>query len=111
MWLAILITVAAAAGNNIGKVLQKEATRTLPKFSVKREVLGQYLGSKTWLAGVAADVGGALLMIVAMALAPVSGAWSESWLSRAPLHDAAERRSPTGPLSRRQALAAGGAPP
>jgi hypothetical protein len=78
MWLAIVITVAAAAGNNIGKVLQKEATRSLPKFSVKREVLSQYLGSSTWLAGVAADVAGALLMIVAMALAPVRGAGAGS---------------------------------
>jgi hypothetical protein len=72
MWLAILITVVAAAGNNIGKVLQKQATKTLPKFSVKRQVLLQYLSSKTWVAGVAADISGALLMIVAFALAPVS---------------------------------------
>jgi hypothetical protein len=35
-------------------------------------VLLQYLSSKTWVAGVAADISGALLMIVAFALAPVS---------------------------------------
>ena len=67
-----MLTVAAAAGNNIGKVLQKQATKGLPKFSVKQEVLKQYLTSKTWLTGVAADVAGAVLMVVAMALAPVS---------------------------------------
>ncbi|GAX79282.1 hypothetical protein CEUSTIGMA_g6722.t1 [Chlamydomonas eustigma] len=72
MWFAILVTVLAASGNNIGKVLQKQATRTLPKFTLKKEVIEQYLASRTWTAGLLTDLGGAVLMIVAFANAPVS---------------------------------------
>lgn len=72
MWLAILITVVAAAGNNIGKALQKQATKSLPHLTFKREVLDKYLRSHVWLAGMAADLAGALLMIAAFSLAPVS---------------------------------------
>lgn len=72
MWLAILVTVFAATGNNIGKALQKEAVHTLPRFSLHPGVFRQYLRSRLWLTGLAADLGGALLMILAFALAPVS---------------------------------------
>jgi drug/metabolite transporter (DMT)-like permease len=71
MWLAIFITLLAASGNNIGKVLQKQATRNLPKLTLKQEVLEQYLRSRTWLGGLLIDLGGALLMVVAFSLAPV----------------------------------------
>ena len=41
MWDAILITLVAAAGNNIGKALQKAATRGLPQMTLaRREVRG-----------------------------------------------------------------------
>ena len=70
-WLAIAITVVAATGNNVGKALQKEATRTLPRFSLDPAILMQYMRSRQWLAGLAADLAGALLMIAAFALAPV----------------------------------------
>lgn len=36
-----------------------------------REILGQYVSSRTWLLGTMADLSGALLMIVAFAHAPV----------------------------------------
>lgn len=72
MWFAIAVTVLAAAGNNIGKVLQKQATRTLPRLTLKQDVVSQYLRSRTWVIGLAVDVAGALLMIVAFAQAPVS---------------------------------------
>eukprot|EP00884_Botryococcus_braunii_P012214 jgi/Botrbrau1/20994/Bobra.0144s0012.2 len=72
MWLAILVTLVAATGNNVGKALQKDATRTLPRFSLETQILLQYLRSRQWLTGVAADLSGALLMIAAFALAPVS---------------------------------------
>lgn len=72
MWFAILITVLAAAGNNIGKVLQKQATRTLPRLVLTRATLYLYLRSGLWLTGMLTDLAGALLMIVAFANAPVS---------------------------------------
>ena len=72
MWLAILFTIIASAGNNVGKALQKEATRQLPRFSIERKILLQYARSQQYLVGLAADLGGALLMIAAFALAPVS---------------------------------------
>eukprot|EP00798_Chlamydomonas_sp_ICE-L_P031634 gene31634-6828_t len=70
MWGPIIITILAASGNNIGKVLQKQATRTLPKLIMKREVIYEYLQSKTWVTGMLTDLGGALLMIAAFAGAP-----------------------------------------
>ena len=72
MWLAILVTIIASAGNNVGKALQKEATRQLPRFSIEKKILLQYARSRQYLVGLAADLGGALLMIAAFALAPVS---------------------------------------
>ena len=72
MWLAILITVVASTGNNIGKALQKEAVHTLPRFSLYPATLQQYFGNSLWLSGLALDLVGALLMVAAFALAPVS---------------------------------------
>ncbi len=71
MWFAILVTVVAASGNNVGKVLQKQATRTLPKLTMRREVLAQYFLSPTWVAGMLTDLGGGVLMLFAFANAPV----------------------------------------
>lgn len=57
---------------SVGKALQKEATRHLPRFSASdRKILAQYLHSRLWLTGLAADVGGAVLQIAAFAMAPV----------------------------------------
>lgn len=50
---------------------QKEATRSLPRFGLQGDVLRQYAASRMWVAGLGADMGGALLMIAAFALAPV----------------------------------------
>lgn len=72
MWLAIIVTVLASAGNNVGKALQKEATRSLPRLCLERKILLQYVRSRQYLMGLAADLGGALLMVAAFALAPVS---------------------------------------
>jgi hypothetical protein len=73
MWTAILVTVLAVSGNNVGKVLQKQATRSLPRMTLQPNVLQQYFASPTWVIGMAVDLGGAVLMIAAFALAPVSG--------------------------------------
>ena len=56
----------------VAALLQKEATGSLPRFSLDFNILRQYFRSRRWLAGLAADFGGALLMIAAFALAPVS---------------------------------------
>ena len=74
MWLAIIVTVLASAGNNVGKALQKEATRGLPRLTLEPKILLQYIRSRQYLVGLGADLGGALLMIAAFALAPVC-AW------------------------------------
>jgi hypothetical protein len=74
MWTAILIMVVASASNNIGKALQKQATRTLPRLAMKRDIIQQYLRSKTWLTGLFADIGGAVMQIAAFASAPVRDA-------------------------------------
>ncbi|KAL4428992.1 hypothetical protein ABPG77_006031 [Micractinium sp. CCAP 211/92] len=73
IWLAILITVVSSTSCSVGKALQKEATRHLPRFSAgDRKILAQYLHSRLWLIGLGADLGGAVLQIAAFALAPVS---------------------------------------
>ncbi|CAM6108389.1 unnamed protein product [Calypogeia fissa] len=72
MWEAVAFTVVASAGNNIGKVLQKQGTKGLPQLSLKLKVIQSYLLSGTWLTGVAVDVLGGLLMLRAVSQAPVS---------------------------------------
>eukprot|EP00271_Cylindrocystis_brebissonii_P020860 TRINITY_DN7150_c0_g1_i2.p1 TRINITY_DN7150_c0_g1~~TRINITY_DN7150_c0_g1_i2.p1 ORF type:complete len:443 (+),score=55.69 TRINITY_DN7150_c0_g1_i2:994-2322(+) len=72
MWEAVLLTVIAAAGNNIGKVLQKKGTRGLPRLALDSKVLAAYLVNGTWMTGLVIDVSGALLMLEAVARAPVS---------------------------------------
>ncbi|KAL5189862.1 putative magnesium transporter NIPA9 [Glycine soja] len=61
MWESIVLTVVATAGNNIGKILQKKGT-----------VIRAYALNKTWVIGFLMDIFGALLMLRALALAPVS---------------------------------------
>ncbi|XVF89062.1 hypothetical protein PTKIN_Ptkin19aG0100900 [Pterospermum kingtungense] len=54
MWESICLTVAATAGNNIGKVIRA------------------YAVNKSWVIGFLMDICGALLMLRALSLAPVS---------------------------------------
>ncbi|OIW03138.1 hypothetical protein TanjilG_11775 [Lupinus angustifolius] len=72
MWESILLTVAATAGNNIGKILQKKGTIILPPLSFKLKIIRTYALNKTWLIGFLMDIFGALLMLRALSLAPVS---------------------------------------
>lgn len=72
MWESILLTVAATAGNNIGKILQKKGTIILPPLSFKLKVIRAYALNKTWSIGFLMDIFGALLMLRALSLAPVS---------------------------------------
>ncbi|XP_062097633.1 probable magnesium transporter NIPA9 [Humulus lupulus] len=72
MWESICLTLAATAGNNIGKVLQKKGTVILPPLSFKLKVIRAYALNRAWLLGFLMDIFGALLMLRALSLAPVS---------------------------------------
>lgn len=72
MWESICLTVAATAGNNIGKVLQKKGTLILPPLSFKLKVIKAYAFNKAWIFGLLMDLFGAVLMLRALSLAPVS---------------------------------------
>ncbi|KAK2986151.1 hypothetical protein RJ640_019557 [Escallonia rubra] len=86
MWESICLTIAATAGNNIGKVLQKKGTVILPPLSFKLKappfpsvfvcefvlVIRAYAFNKPWVIGFLMDIFGALLMLRALSLAPVS---------------------------------------
>ena len=72
LWGAIIITIIASTANSVGKALQKDATRNLPKFSLEEKILRQYLLEKKWVAGTISDLVGGLIQIAAFALAPVS---------------------------------------
>ncbi|KAG6591472.1 probable magnesium transporter NIPA9 [Cucurbita pepo subsp. pepo] len=72
MWEPICLTLAAAAGNNIGKIIQKKGTVILPPLSFKLKVIRAYAFNKTWIIGFLMDIFGAVLMLRALSLAPVS---------------------------------------
>ncbi|KAK4783067.1 hypothetical protein SAY86_007441 [Trapa natans] len=72
MWESIVLTLAATAGNNIGKVLQKKGTMILPPLSFKLKIVKTYAMNRTWAIGFMMDIGGAILMLRALSLAPVS---------------------------------------
>lgn len=69
---AICVTVIASTASSIGKALQKEATKHLPKFSLDEKIIQQYRQDRTWLIGLVSDVSGGILQTGAFALAPVS---------------------------------------
>ncbi|XP_043721529.1 probable magnesium transporter NIPA9 [Telopea speciosissima] len=72
MWESICLTLAATAGNNIGKVLQKKGTVILPPLSLKFKVVRAYAFNKAWIIGFVMDIFGALLMLKALSQSPVS---------------------------------------
>ena len=66
------MTFFASTSINIGKALQKKGTKSLPKLTFKKDVLKTYFSNETWKLGLGLDVIGGLMMIVALAIAPVS---------------------------------------
>ena len=67
-----MVTLFASTSINIGKALQKKGTKSLPKLTLKKDVLKTYFSNETWKLGLGLDVIGGLMMIVALAIAPVS---------------------------------------
>ena len=67
-----MVTLFASTSINIGKALQKKGTKSLPKLTVKKDVLKTYFSNETWKLGLGLDIVGGLMMIVALAIAPVS---------------------------------------
>jgi len=56
----------------VGKALQKQATKGLPRLVLDRKVVWEYVRNTTWVLGFALDIGGAVLMAFAIANAPIS---------------------------------------
>ncbi|EEH52103.1 uncharacterized protein MICPUCDRAFT_53682 [Micromonas pusilla CCMP1545] len=69
--LAVLIVAVAASCVNVGKALQKQGTKSLPR-EISLVTLPTYLADATWRRGLVLDICGGLLMVVALAIAPVS---------------------------------------
>ena len=69
---AVLVTLFASTSINIGKALQKKGTKSLPKLTFKKDVLKTYFSNETRKLGLGLDIIGGLMMIVALAIAPVS---------------------------------------
>ena len=69
---AVLVVAVAASCINVGKALQKEGTKRLPRFALDRKVVATYFKDTTWATGMGMDVCGGLLMVVALSMAPVS---------------------------------------
>ena len=67
-----MVTLFASTSINIGKALQKKGTKSLPKLTFKKDVLKTYFSNETWKLGLGLDIIGGLMMIVALAIAPVS---------------------------------------
>lgn len=72
MWESVALTLAGAAGNNVGKVLQKKGTHILPPLSFKLKVIRAYALNRLWISGFLMDMCGAALMLTALSQAPVS---------------------------------------
>jgi len=66
------VAFVAALGANLGKVCQKRGTKDLPELEMKAAIVKRYLSSPWWVVGLVLDVGGAIMTLLALAMAPVS---------------------------------------
>ena len=72
--LALVLTIVSACGLNLGYLLQHEVASSLPPLSLRRPIasLRSLLVERRWLLGFGIQVGGFVLYVVALALAPLS---------------------------------------
>ena len=68
--IAITLTVVSACAINVGKGIQKKASKSLPKLSLAS--LRSYLTDPNWRRGLELDVIGGAGMLLALSIAPMS---------------------------------------
>ena len=68
--IAITLTVVSACAINVGKGIQKKASKSLPKLSLAS--LRSYLTDPNWRRGLELDVVGGAGMLLALSIAPMS---------------------------------------
>jgi len=70
--LGTITAILAAFSVNIGKVCQKRGTQSLPLIQFNLPVLASYFSNFWWLIGFSMDVGGAVMTLISLGMAPVS---------------------------------------
>jgi len=72
--LALVLTIISACSLNLGYLLQHQVASNLPPLSVRQPIasLRSLLVERRWLLGFGIQVGGFVLYVVALALAPLS---------------------------------------
>lgn len=72
--LALVLTLVSACAQGLGYILQHGAASSLPPLSLRRPIasLRGLLGQRRWLFGMGIQIGGFVLYVVALALAPLS---------------------------------------
>ena len=72
--LALVLTIVSACALDLGYLLQHDVAARLPPLSLRRPVASvrSLLSEPRWLAGAGVQVGGFVLYVVALALAPLS---------------------------------------
>ncbi len=71
---ALALTIVSACAQNLGYLLQHDVAAGLPPLSLRRPLasLSSLLAQRRWLLGFGVQVGGFVLYVVALALAPLS---------------------------------------
>jgi len=72
--LALVLTIISACALNLGYLLQHDVASSLPPLSLRRPIasLRSLLVERRWLLGFGVQVGGFVLYVIALALAPLS---------------------------------------
>jgi hypothetical protein len=72
--LALILTIVSACAQNLGYLWQHDVAASLPPLSLRRPIasLRSLLEQRRWLLGFGVQVGGFVLYVIALALAPLS---------------------------------------